>query len=77
MDQMKSNSMIHDLQFDYLTNKVEVVQVEIPLTTKTGNPWLDKVGCFQDDPTFDDLQVEIEAYRQAIDREIGSDGGRS
>ncbi|MBP0027932.1 hypothetical protein [Roseofilum sp. Guam] len=51
---------------DYLTNKVEVVQVEIPLTTKTGNPWLDKFGWFQDDPTFDDLQAEIE-----------SDGGRS
>ena len=40
---------------DYLTNQVEVIQVEIPLPDTTGNPWLDKFGWFKDDPTFDDL----------------------
>ncbi len=54
---------------DYLTNKVEVIQVEIPLPTQTGNPWIDKFGWFKDDPTFEDLQAEIAAYRQEIDRE--------
>ncbi len=51
---------------DYLTNKVEVVQVDIPLSLQTGNPWIDNFGCFKDDPTFDDLQAEIAAYRQEL-----------
>ncbi|NEQ85520.1 MAG: hypothetical protein F6K26_37055 [Moorea sp. SIO2I5] len=56
---------------DYLTNQVEVVEVDIPLLGKTGNPWLDKFGCFKEDPTFDDLQDEIAGYRQEIDQEMG------
>ena len=55
---------------DYLTNKVEVVQVDIPLPSQTGNPWLDKFGCFKDDPTFDDLQAEIATYRQELNQEM-------
>lgn len=54
---------------DYLTNQVEIVQIEIPFPTNTGNPWIDNFGVFKDDPTFDDLQAEIAAYRQEIDRE--------
>lgn len=65
IDQLKSQLL------DYLTNKVEVVQVDIPLSTQTGNPWLDKFGWFKDDPTFDDLQAEIAAYRQELDQEMG------
>jgi len=37
----------------------------------TGNPWLDKFGWFKDDPTFDDLQFEIAAYRLELDKEMG------
>lgn len=59
---------------DYLTNQIEVVKVEIPLPTQTGNPWLDKFGWFKDDPTFDDLQAEIAAYRQDIDGQMEPDG---
>lgn len=65
IDQLKSQLL------DYLSNKVEVVQVDIPLSTQTGNPWLDKFGWFKDDPTFDDLQAEIAAYRQELDQEMG------
>ena len=64
IDQLKSQLL------DYLTNKIEVVQVDIPLSTQTGNPWLDKFGWFKDDPTFDDLQAEIAAYRQELDQEM-------
>lgn len=53
---------------DYLTNQVEVIQIEIPLPAETRNPWLEKFGWFKDDPTFDDLQTEIAAYRQEIDQ---------
>ncbi|NEQ65134.1 MAG: hypothetical protein F6K21_06475 [Symploca sp. SIO2D2] len=56
---------------DYLSNKVEVVKVDIPLSTPTDNPWLDKFGWFKDDPTFEDLQAEIAAYRQELDQEMG------
>ena len=56
---------------DYLTNRVEVVQVDIQLPTQPSNPWLDKFGWFQDDPTFEDLQAEIAIYRQTIDQEMG------
>ncbi len=56
---------------NYLTNKVDVVQVDIPLSTPINNLWLDKFGWFKDDPTFDDLQAEIAAYRQELDQEMG------
>lgn len=56
---------------DYLTKEVELVRVEVPLANKTGNPWLDKFGWFKNDPTFDDLEVEIASYRQQLDREMG------
>lgn len=55
---------------DYLTNEVELIQVDVPLTGKTGNPWLDKFGWFKDDPTFDDLQVEIASFRREQDQEM-------
>jgi predicted RNase H-like HicB family nuclease len=56
---------------DYLTQKAEVVKIEIPLSDETGNPWLDKFGWFKDDPTFDDLQAEIAAYRKEVDQTAG------
>lgn len=55
---------------DYLTNQVEVIQIHIPLSVQAGNPWLDKFGWFQNDPTFDDLQSEIASYRQELDQEM-------
>jgi hypothetical protein len=61
-------SQLKSQLLDYLTNRIEVVQVEIPLPLETGNPWLDKFAWFENDPTFDDLQAEIIAYRQEIDQ---------
>lgn len=55
---------------DYLTKEVELIQVEVPLSGKTGNPWLDKFGWFKDDPTFDDLQAEIASFRRKQDQEM-------
>ncbi|NER47811.1 MAG: hypothetical protein F6J92_14165 [Symploca sp. SIO1A3] len=65
IEQLKSQLL------DYLSNRVEVVQVDIPLSTPSENLWLDKFGWFKDDPTFDDLQAEIAAYRQELDQEMG------
>jgi len=47
----------------------EVVKVDVSLPNETGNPWLDKLGWFKDDPTFDDWQAEIAAYRKEIDQQ--------
>jgi hypothetical protein len=55
---------------DYLTKQVEIVKIDVPLPHETGNPWLEKFGWFKDDPTFDDLQAEIAAYRKELDRTL-------
>ncbi|MDZ7289128.1 MAG: hypothetical protein ONB44_05565 [candidate division KSB1 bacterium] len=65
------DAVIHKIKtnlLEYLTKQVEVVKIEVPLPNETGNPWLDKFGWFKDDPTFDDLQAEITAYRKEIDQ---------
>ena len=64
-------AVIHKVKtklIEYLTNQVEVIKIEVPLPDETGNPWLNKFGWFKDDPTFDDLQTEIAAYRKEIDQ---------
>lgn len=52
---------------EYLTKKVEIVRVDIPISQKTDNPWLDTFASFKDDPTFDDFLTEIREYRQKAD----------
>ncbi len=50
----------------YMSHLVEITQIDVPCPSKTGNPWLDNFGFCRDDPTFEDLQDEIAAYRQEI-----------
>ena len=55
---------------NYLTEQVEVVQIDVDLPTgrfSKENPWIKHFGRFKNDPTFDDLQAEIVAYRQELD----------
>lgn len=59
---------------DFLTNNVELVQIEVPFTTQAANPWIEKFGWFRNDLTFDDLQSEIASYRDEIDREMRQSG---
>lgn len=51
----------------YLTKDVEIVPIEIPAASSKKTPWLEHFGAFKDDPTFDDLQAEIAAYRKEVD----------
>jgi predicted RNase H-like HicB family nuclease len=60
---------------EYLTRQVEVIKIEVPLPEETGNPWLDKFGWFKDDPTFDDLQAEMAAYRKEVDQAMEQSAG--
>jgi predicted RNase H-like HicB family nuclease len=54
---------------EYLTHQIEVVQIDVDLPPKTGNPWLDNFGRFKNDSSFDELQAEIATYRQALANE--------
>ncbi|HEX6383725.1 MAG TPA: hypothetical protein VF177_03545 [Anaerolineae bacterium] len=54
---------------DYLTHQVEVVQIEVEPPVTVDNPWLRNFGRFKDDPTFDDLEAIMTAYRQELDRD--------
>jgi predicted RNase H-like HicB family nuclease len=58
---------------EYLTQDMEVIPIEVPIPTHTANPWLEKFGWFKDDPTFADLQTEIEAYRRTLEQANSSE----
>ena len=53
---------------EYLNSLVEIIQIQVPLPDKYINVWLDKFGCFKNDPTFDDLQKELATYRLEIEQ---------
>ncbi len=55
---------------EYLTLPMELVQIELDLPSTKPNPWLQNFGRFKDDPTFEDLQTEIVAYRQAVEATV-------
>ncbi|MDY0091782.1 MAG: hypothetical protein RBT80_03690 [Candidatus Vecturithrix sp.] len=54
---------------EYLTRQIEVIQVDIPFPEPNQNPWLETFGRFKDNPTFEDMQAEIVAYRKELDSE--------
>ena len=50
-----------------------LVQVEVPPLAETSeDPWLRFAGMWEDDPDWDLFKSEIEAFREAIDRETVS-----
>jgi predicted RNase H-like HicB family nuclease len=48
---------------------VEIVNQEIALP-KTEHPWMKLAGKYKDDPQFDDMLADIEAYRRELDAEM-------
>jgi hypothetical protein len=46
--------------------EIVLTEVEIP---KRENPWLKMAGQFKDDPHFDEMLADIEAYRCELDAE--------
>jgi hypothetical protein len=65
----KAIDLIRIHLLNYLTKDTELIQVEVPLQNSVKNPWIENFGCFRDDPGFEDLQAEIAAYRQEIDKD--------
>jgi hypothetical protein len=44
-------------------------EVEGDLFILGGHPWMQFAGMFQNDPQFEEMQADIQVYRQEIDRE--------
>jgi predicted RNase H-like HicB family nuclease len=59
---------ILDAQFK--NGKMVTINVDLPTEEfiQTSDPWIDNIGIFQDDPTFDDFLSEVNAYRDEVDR---------
>jgi hypothetical protein len=52
--------------------EVVTIDVDVPVSDRARNPWLENFGRFKDDPTFDDFLAEIEAYRREVDADEAS-----
>jgi predicted RNase H-like HicB family nuclease len=59
---------ILDAQFK--NGKMVMIDVDLPTEEfiQTSDPWIDNIGIFQDDPTFDDFLLEVNAYRDEVNR---------
>lgn len=65
IDKLKS---ILDNQFR--NGKMVTIEIDLPSkkSPEKSDPWIDNIGIFQDDPTFDEFLSEVNAYRNEIDR---------
>jgi predicted RNase H-like HicB family nuclease len=43
------------------------IDMDISRSKQEIDPWIEHMGIFADDPTFDDFQAEMAAYRQQVD----------
>ncbi|MCY7273183.1 MAG: type II toxin-antitoxin system HicB family antitoxin [Phormidesmis sp. CAN_BIN44] len=43
------------------------ITVEVPSVQPEADPWIQHMGLFADDSTFDDFLTEVAAYRQQVD----------
>ncbi|MBD0264212.1 MAG: type II toxin-antitoxin system HicB family antitoxin [Tolypothrix sp. Co-bin9] len=58
--------------YEHLTErlaKAEIVSIKIE-PPKAEHPWMKFAGMFKDDPQFDDMLADIEAYRRELDAEM-------
>ncbi len=59
---------LHELVNTRLKN-IEIVTQEIA-APKSEHPWMKFAGKYKDDPQFDDMLADIEAYRRELDAEM-------
>ncbi|WP_373529297.1 type II toxin-antitoxin system HicB family antitoxin [Nostoc sp.] len=60
--------ILHELVNTRFQN-VEIVNQEIE-ASKSDHPWMKFAGKYKDDPQFDDMLADIEAYRHELDAEM-------
>jgi predicted RNase H-like HicB family nuclease len=52
-------------------NQSEIVTLKIE-SPQSEHPWMQFAGMFQNDPQFEEVQADIQAYRQEIEAQEGS-----
>jgi len=52
----------------YLSQRPEVVPIELDPSAVPSHPWLQFAGMWADDPTWDDFITEVVTYRQEVDK---------
>ncbi len=57
---------------DYLTRQIEIVRIDVPLPKQEKIEWRDAFGWFANDPTFENMECEIAAYRHELDAKAES-----
>jgi predicted RNase H-like HicB family nuclease len=64
IDKLKN---ILDAQFK--NGKLVTIDIDLPseILPEKSDPWLDNIGIFQDDPTFDNFLTEVKIYRNEVD----------
>lgn len=55
------------LESQLASGKFVTIEVNTESLTQRADPWIEHVGIFADDLTFDDFQAEVAAYRQQVD----------
>jgi len=49
------------------SGELVTIDVDAENLTQEADPWIEHMGIFADDPTFDDFLAEVPAYRQQVD----------
>lgn len=49
------------------SGELVTINVDAESLMKEVDPWIEHIGIFADDPTFDDFLAEVAAYRQQVD----------
>lgn len=55
------------LEAQLASGKFVTIDVDTESLTQKLDPWIENIGIFADDPTFDDFLAEVAAYRQQVD----------
>jgi predicted RNase H-like HicB family nuclease len=50
----------------------EIITLKID-SPQSQHPWMQFAGMFQNDPQFEEMQADIQAYRQGIEEEEGNE----
>jgi predicted RNase H-like HicB family nuclease len=53
----------------FKNGKLLTIEIDLPSEqlSDPSDPWIDNIGIFQDDPTFDDFLDEVNNYRKEIE----------
>ena len=64
------NKLKDILDAQFKNGKMVTIDIDLPdeKSLEKGDPWIDNIGIFQDDPTFDEFLTEVSIYRNEIDR---------